>query len=423
MLGQLAARGGWKDPAEYVAGQFGGVVYDFTLNFLGGHTVNHCDEPNADGPGMWIFNLALQGGGLLFFKQDEARPDESWYDAPAAAVMHREGDCIGFTDDARLLMHHAVLKDLPFKQLPTVATIMASGSQAMDMKGNCADIRVLASIRGGLVSPKAAGRWWDQFGKTYPKSAKPVHPFTNTHARTHTHVHTHTRQIHMHTPTHSLPTQGPAPAAPRRSKRTPSTPTTPVRKSKRGAASKAAKGGGDSGAGGAGGTGGVIDLSGGAGGAATPTTSTALVPADMATMPRIGDVIDTKGKYGIMQVIAVTNNFAHMASFTRAATSTSDALHLQPGMRVRMRMPPLDDTPTEMCILSIGIIHAGKRHKYYAIIFRQRRVGASAWGDLQTLNAGAFPPSSHYMVRSLSLILRSQSSALMHVPHTHTRVT
>jgi hypothetical protein len=224
MLQQLAARGGWKSSAEYVAGAFGGVVYDFTLNYLGGHTVNHSDEPNADGPGMWIFNLALMGNGLLFFKQDEMRPDGSWPDMPAAAVYHREGDCIGFTDDARLLMHHAVIKQLPFKELPSISTLVCAGDSAMSMSANYENMRVLASIRGGLVGPKAMGDWWDQFGTSYGPAARPaqatdrpVHSHTPIHTAIHTPTHPYTRhrQPH-HSRRHRAAATVPRPNAPHR---------------------------------------------------------------------------------------------------------------------------------------------------------------------------------------------------------------
>jgi hypothetical protein len=42
---------------------------------MGGHTIDHVDEFTADGPGRWIFNLALQGSGLLYFIDDEKRAD------------------------------------------------------------------------------------------------------------------------------------------------------------------------------------------------------------------------------------------------------------------------------------------------------------------------------------------------------------
>ena len=75
MLKRVALRSGYASAENYVSKELGGVVYHFTLNFMGGHTLEHCDEINADGPGRWIFNLSLQGAGLLYFVEDMERPD------------------------------------------------------------------------------------------------------------------------------------------------------------------------------------------------------------------------------------------------------------------------------------------------------------------------------------------------------------
>jgi hypothetical protein len=70
MLEGVARRWNFKNVEELVAKEFGGVVFHFGLNYMGGHTIEHCDEYTADGPGHWILNLALQGDGLLFFSED-----------------------------------------------------------------------------------------------------------------------------------------------------------------------------------------------------------------------------------------------------------------------------------------------------------------------------------------------------------------
>jgi hypothetical protein len=175
MLQQLAARGGWKSVKEYFDKKLGGVIYHFTVNFLGGHTVNHVDEYLADGPGKWIFNLALQGSGLLFFAQDQARPDGTWRAVPAAAVLQRAGDCVGFTGDARIFMHHAVLKALPIVQLPTSAT--RTSKEVPCTEGWRKGMRVVASIRGGILSEDEKKAWLDQFGVAYNLSK--VHTYTD----------------------------------------------------------------------------------------------------------------------------------------------------------------------------------------------------------------------------------------------------
>ena len=53
--------------AEFVDKKLLGVVYDYTLNFMSGHTIHHNDEYKAEGPGYWISNLGLQGEGLVCF--------------------------------------------------------------------------------------------------------------------------------------------------------------------------------------------------------------------------------------------------------------------------------------------------------------------------------------------------------------------
>ena len=89
MLASIAHRAGYKTPTEYVAKELGGVVYHFTLSFMGGHTLEHMDEYIGDGPGRWIYNLTLQGAGLLYFVEDQKRPDGTQLDMHAMwQVLH-----------------------------------------------------------------------------------------------------------------------------------------------------------------------------------------------------------------------------------------------------------------------------------------------------------------------------------------------
>ena len=76
MQTRIALRGGHGTAKDYITKVLGGVVYHFTLNYMGGHTIDHNDSIITDGPGQWIFNLSLQGDGLVYFVDDEKRtPD------------------------------------------------------------------------------------------------------------------------------------------------------------------------------------------------------------------------------------------------------------------------------------------------------------------------------------------------------------
>ena len=129
-------------------------------------------------------------------------------------------------------------------------------------------------------------------------------------------------------------------------------------------------------------------------------SSTALVPAAMSDMPRGGDVVDgsNRSDWAACTVTRVTNNFVHTNGLFKKGANT---VRLMPGMRVQVIIPPLDDKPTDLLILSVGVIHVFKSTgvkpatKYRAIIFRRRATGTNAWGDLETMLAASFPRDSH----------------------------
>ena len=58
--------------AEFVA-RHEGVMYDYTINFMTGHSIAHSDEPEGDGPDAFISNLCLQGEGMLYFFDKKPR--------------------------------------------------------------------------------------------------------------------------------------------------------------------------------------------------------------------------------------------------------------------------------------------------------------------------------------------------------------
>ena len=118
MIKALAQRTGHRSVDDFVTKQLGGKVYDFTINFMGGHTLPHVDAPEGDGPGKYIYNLALQGEGLLYFAEQRSANLRRGAKATSAA-FHAAGDCLGFSGEARLLMQHGVLRFGAVTRLPS----------------------------------------------------------------------------------------------------------------------------------------------------------------------------------------------------------------------------------------------------------------------------------------------------------------
>jgi hypothetical protein len=146
MLKGVAHRWGYKSVAKYVDEKLHGVVYQFTLNFMGGHTPLHADELRGDGPGYYIMNLPLTEGGLLhFMKVGEDK------NSPVRAVWQRAGDCVCFSGKLRLTALHGVFKAGPVTQLTN----------------NLENIRVVATIRAGKIPLEMQYLWFKKFGAEY----------------------------------------------------------------------------------------------------------------------------------------------------------------------------------------------------------------------------------------------------------------
>lgn len=157
---RLALRLGYKGVEDYIKRGLGGVVYHYTLNFMGGHSFDHNDEWMGDGPGWWIWNLVLQGSGILFFLEDMARKGaKSGKKLPMSGVWQQAGTCAGFSGEARIFMKHGVFRSPEAKRLPTEEEFESSSK--MD------NIRIVASFRGGELPTAAKEDWHTQWWNTY----------------------------------------------------------------------------------------------------------------------------------------------------------------------------------------------------------------------------------------------------------------
>jgi hypothetical protein len=156
-LGQAA---GYDDVREFVTKEYDDIIYHFTLNFMGGHTVHHTDEPMADGPSKSICNVGLQGNGVVYFIQTSPRPDGSWSNVPAAGVWQRPGDAVVFSREARTFMQHGVIKLGPLLKLPE-----ADGKVGDDNWDKYS--RIVACLRLGSLPAKDRKDWDSMWANEY----------------------------------------------------------------------------------------------------------------------------------------------------------------------------------------------------------------------------------------------------------------
>lgn len=155
---RLAIRLGFKTASDYILQALGGVVFHYTLNFMGGHSFDHNDEPFNDGPGWWIWNLVLQGSGLLYYLEESAR--QNGVKLPMSGVWQHTGDCAGFSGDARIFMRHGVLRSPPVTKLPSTAA-------ELDTPRLLDNIRIVGSFRGGELPAEALANWYGQWSEAY----------------------------------------------------------------------------------------------------------------------------------------------------------------------------------------------------------------------------------------------------------------
>jgi hypothetical protein len=332
-LTKIAKCQGYKSSAHYIQDGLGGVVYHYTLNFMGAHSIEHVDEPDYDGAGLWIWNTALQICGLFYLLDPWARPNGT--QLPMSAVWQETGDCIGFSGDARIYMVHGVLREGGTAKLqPRITDESKEGSSWRE------NVRIVGTIRGGLVPPTMKRAWYQHFSKHYRtlsgKTKKAEKPKV---------------EVEMGTLRASSRLAVVAPA--------PHTPTTSSRTSSAAACSHA------------------------------------LVAAHLGHLPQIGDVINgNQCKYGSCTVLALCSNFV-----VTSVVSTRRAINLKAGTQFKVRLPPFDDEVTVVDVLLVGEIWGKTKAstKYRCAVVRCKR-GDAPRGGLETLEAVGFPAETHCKV-------------------------
>ena len=334
-LRQIALRTGYKDAAHYVKEGLDGVVYHYTLNFMGGHTIVHTDEPKNDGPGWWIWNLVLQISGLLYFLDHWERANG--VQLPMSAVWQETGDCVGFSGDARIYMGHGVLREMGTLRLPGTKEELGDDPSWRQRA------RMVSTIRGGLLPPEREKQWDKHHEVHYGLVESPL-PKKGAPRKT--------KKVAK------MKIKVEAPRASPRLANVTTTTTTPTTSSSA---------------------------------ASAPTISGALVPASQAHLPQIGAVLNvTNQTYGTCTVLGVCSNFV-----VTNVVSPRKAITLQAGTQFKVRLLPLDDRVTVVDVLLVGEIYAGNAgSKYRAAVVKCKR-GNGGWGGLETLEATAFPIASH----------------------------
>jgi hypothetical protein len=143
----------YENVADFVNGEYDGVMYHITLNFLGGHTYTHVDEFSHDGTGQYICNVALQKAGLLCFIDPKT--------GNMTVLWQQPGDAVTFSGPARLSWLHAVLRELPIASLPPPPM-----SPGQDIKW-AKDIRIVLTIRMGDLAPEEEKEWYSAWATDY----------------------------------------------------------------------------------------------------------------------------------------------------------------------------------------------------------------------------------------------------------------
>jgi hypothetical protein len=342
LLALIAKRTGHTSPVEYIAEVLDGVVYHFTLNFLAGHSVEHGDQFGGAAPGKWILNTALQQAGLFYVLDHKTREDGTRL--PPSGVWQEEGDCVGFSGEARTYMLHGVLREMPIKPLPASAADMLADPAWRQT------IRIVGTVRGGDPSVEEQKAWY-------------IH---------------HGADLNLSDPFKVLPKPESAKAPGKQP------PVKPEGGKKKGAPRTSSR------------------LA-----ASTPAPCTSLivmdaggvVPADFAHLPKMGDVLNdgynstfaTCTVVGLLQNFVLTNVMGHKSTMI-----------LEAGMKFKIRLPPLDDTVTEVLILAVGEVCTKKSngHKYRAAVLRRKVVDAKDWGPCEMLEARGFPTKLNCEVKT-----------------------
>jgi len=327
-LAGIAKRLGYDSPDHYHKVGLQGLLYHYTINFMAGHSVEHGDEWMRDGPGFFIFNLALQIAGLFYLLDMLMRA--SGVKMPMSAVWQEPGDCVGFSGNARIFMLHGVLRAMDIKRLPRTKEEMKNDPL---WRGR---LRVVGTLRGGPIPLPAQKDWYDHLAEDYGIP----NPFTVPERAQKTTIKKEAAgkraSTRLAAPTLKKPTTSAAIKSP---------PTTSTTKAspRRSTGAKAN----------------LVD-----GGV--------LVSSQYAHLPRIGTTININANvtYGACKVLGL---FQNLVVTDRVALHK--AVVVQSGMLLRMHIPPLDDTVTEISVLAVGEIWGPSANstKYRAAVIRRKR--------------------------------------------------
>ena len=135
----------------------------------------------------------------------------------------------------------------------------------------------------------------------------------------------------------------------------------------------------------------------------SPPASTSIkypiVRSEYAHLPKLGDMLNTanNAKYGECRVVGLYGNFVE----TTVGVGTN-TISMMKGTQFKMRLPPLVDQETFVMVLTVGEIWAKSvcGNKYRCAVVR-RKIGNGrnqVWGDLETLEASAFPAEGQSQV-------------------------
>ena len=136
------------------------------------------------------------------------------------------------------------------------------------------------------------------------------------------------------------------------------------------------------------------------------------------SLSEVGEYLESKpiAVYGSCTVTEVTSNFVHTDGLPRQGKAAADAVPLHIGMVVEVRLSPLDDDGTRLLVLAIGVIWKTSRTR--AIVFR-RQPDTDDWGELETMNASAFPTQEFCTVPRTHTQTHTHAYTHTHT-HTHT---
>jgi flagellar motor protein MotB len=334
---RLALRLGYKDTSAYITQALGGVVYHFTLNFMGGHTFDHNDEIDCDGPGWWIWNLVLQGSGLLYFLEEFKHNAKR---LPMSGVWQDTGDCAGFSGDARVYMKHGVLRSPPARRLPATGAELTSTS--LD------NMRIVCSVRGGEVPETERQKWYGHWADSYDIADPYAEPITTLVAPT---VHGHQAGVKRST---------------RKAKKSDS----PI------AVDDSPIAGGDNDIE-------MIDL------------RFAHLPKVGDVVQAGGNTT-----WGPSKVTQIISNFVLTNALPRSGKE-SKRLPLKAGMQVQLRLPSSGGvTLIHIVAVGMIFARTRGQGKYRAVVIRRQMESESTYGVLETLNAAAFPDRKHCNVHT-----------------------